>query len=190
VDKTPLRILFVASGTHDPKQMTMMPTAPYTTAREISTPTEVKEKEQIKVGRMRYSMSKLCNILCAYELNRQLAKLGIEHVAVNAFDPGFMPGKDSGLARDYSKVAQFFWRNLMPVVIVFMRNAHTTATSGSRLASLAVQDKYAHVTGKYFEGTKQIASSTESYDEDKARDLWQTSLELCHLTAEECLFVQ
>lgn len=180
----------MSSGTHDPKNKTMVDTAPYTTARAISTPTEVPDKERVKVGRTRYSTSKLCNILCAYELNRKLAKLGIEHVTVNAFDPGFMPGKDSGLARDYTKVEQFFWRNLLPVLLVFMRNAHTPATSGSRLAALAVQDKYAHVTGQYFEGLKAIASSTESYDEDKARDLWQTSLELCQLTAGECLFVQ
>ncbi len=167
----------------------MVPPPKYTTARDLATPTEVREKEQVKVGRVRYSTSKLCNILCAYELNRQLAKLGIEHVTVNAFDPGFMPGKDSNLARDYSKFEQWMWRNILPVVLVFMRNAHTTATSGARLGKLAVQDKYAHVTGKYFEGTKEIASSTESYDEDKARDLWQTSLELCQLSAAECLFV-
>jgi hypothetical protein len=44
-----------------------------------------------------------------------------------------------------------------------------------------------NVTGKYFEGRKQIASSKESYDTAKAKDLWDTSLELVGLAAADTI---
>ena len=47
--------------------------------------------------------------------------------------------------------------------------------SGRDLAALAGDSRYDGVTGKYFDGAKAIRSSEESYDTEKALDLWQTS---------------
>ena len=49
------------------------------------------------------------------------------------------------------------------------------AESGGHLAALADDAAFAELSGKYFDGLKPIASSSDSYDRDKALDLWQTS---------------
>ncbi len=37
------------------------------------------------------------------------------------------------------------------------------------------------VTGKYFQGTKEIKSSELSYNKENMKDLWRTSVELTKL---------
>jgi hypothetical protein len=43
------------------------------------------------------------------------------------------------------------------------------------LAALAADARFDGVTGEYFAGRKPIRSSADSYDRDKAVDLWETS---------------
>lgn len=52
-------------------------------------------------------------------------------------------------------------------------NIHTTQESGIALARLAVSPEVEGVTGKYYEGLKQIESSKVSYDVAKQEDLWE-----------------
>lgn len=162
----PARIV-VSSGTHDPAKFTGMPKAQYTSAEELAHPVAGEPAD----GRRRYTTSKLCNVLFAYELDRKLGQ-GAKGVSVTAFDPGLMPG--SGLARDYSAIGKLVWRFVMPVLRV-LPNVNSTRTSGRRLAALASDAKYDGVTGTYFEGDKAIRSSADSYDQALARDLWETS---------------
>jgi NAD(P)-dependent dehydrogenase (short-subunit alcohol dehydrogenase family) len=163
----PARIVVVASGTHDPTKFTGMPDPKYTSGEELAHPAADAPAE----GRRRYTTSKLCNVLFAYELDRRLGE-GAKGVTVTAFDPGLMPG--SGLARDYSPAQRFVWRFIGPALRL-LPNVHSTATSGGRLAALAVDPAFEGVTGRYFEGVKEIRSSADSYDATKAADLWQTS---------------
>jgi len=83
-----------------------------------------------------------------------------------------MPG--SGLARDYPPIQRWVWRYLFPALRV-LPNVNSTQASGRRLAALASDARFDDVTGAYFEGKRPIRSSTDSYDADKARDLWETS---------------
>src|SRR5262249_25008253 len=122
-----------------------------------------------------YTTSKLCNVLCTYELVRQLKQRNLA-ITVNSFDPGLMPG--SGLARDYSALQQFAWNYILPLLRLFMPKVNSLSQSGKALARLVLDEELANVTGKYFEGQHAIPSSDESYDEKKAADLWQTSIEL------------
>lgn len=163
----PARIVVVASGTHDPKKFTGMPAPRYTTAEQLAHPAADAPAE----GRRRYTTSKLCNVLFGYELDRRLGA-GSRGVTVTVFDPGLMPA--SGLARDYSPSMRFVWRVIGPILRV-LPNVNTTATSGSRLAALAVDPAFEGVTGRYYEGAKEIRSSEDSYDTEKAADLWRTS---------------
>jgi len=164
----PARIVVVASGTHDPKKFTGMPHPRYTQAVDIAHPAEDVS------GRVRYTTSKLCNVLFAYELDRQLDH-GRRGITVTAFDPGLMPSTD--LSRDYSPMQKVLWRTISPLLRV-LPNVHSTATSGARLARLVHDPALEGVTGTYFEGATPIRSSAESYDEAKARDLWETSQRL------------
>lgn len=166
----PARIVVVSSGTHDPAKRTGMPSPNYTTAGELAHPDETRAPD----GRRRYTTSKLCNVLFAYELDRRLDHGG-RGIAVNAFDPGLMPG--SGLARDYSPIGRLVWRYVFPLLRV-LPNVNSTRASGARLAALAADARFDGVTGTYFEGKRQIRSSQDSYDRGKALDLWETSEQL------------
>lgn len=160
----PARILVVSSGTHDPSKHTGMPDPRYTSAADLAHP----RAEQSADGRRRYTTSKLCNVLFAYELNRRLG----DGVTVNAFDPGLMPG--SGLARDYPPLQRLVWRYLLPALRV-LPGVRSTRTSGRYLATLVNDARFDGVSGEYFDGLRPIRSSADSYDRDKALDLWETS---------------
>jgi hypothetical protein len=54
-------------------------------------------------------------------------------------------------------------------------NIHSTTESGAALARLIVDPALENTNGRYFEGLREIRSSTESYDPQRARDLWDTS---------------
>lgn len=164
---TPARIVVVSSGTHDPAKITGMPSPVYPSAEQLASPSDIEPVD----GRRRYTTSKLCNVLFTYELDRRLGQ-GERGFAVNAFDPGLMPG--SGLARDYPPVQRWVWRYLFPVLRV-LPNVNSTRTSGRHLAALVGDARFDGVTGAYFEGKREIRSSADSYDVDKARDLWETS---------------
>jgi light-dependent protochlorophyllide reductase len=168
----PARIVVVSSGTHDPAKHTGMPSPHYSSAAELAHP----PGDTID-GRRRYTTSKLCNVLFAYELDRRLGQ-GQRGITVNAFDPGLMPG--SGLARDYSPIGRWAWRYLFPALRV-LPNVNSTRSSGQRLAALAGDSRYDGVTGSYFEGLRPIRSSVDSYDRDKALDLWEISERLLTL---------
>ncbi|MBA3300859.1 MAG: hypothetical protein H0T15_03240 [Thermoleophilaceae bacterium] len=75
---------------------------------------------------------------------------------------------------------RFAWRYLMPVMRL-LPNVHSTKTSGRALARLVLGPELEGVSGKYFDGSKEAASSEDSYDEAKARDLWETSENLVRL---------
>ena len=167
---SPARILFVSSGTHDPAKFTGMPDPRYTSAADLAHPAASAPVD----GRRRYTTSKLCNMLYAYELDRRLG----QDVTVNAFDPGLMPG--SGLARDYSPLGRLAWRYLFPAMRV-LPNVNSTRASGRHLAALVNDARFDGVSGQYFEGRRPIKSSVDSYDRDKALDLWTTSEELLTL---------
>jgi NAD(P)-dependent dehydrogenase (short-subunit alcohol dehydrogenase family) len=160
----PARILVVSSGTHDPSKHTGMPDPDYTSAADLAHPRAAQADD----GRRRYTTSKLCSLLFTYELDRRLG----QGVTVNAFDPGLMPG--SGLARDYPPLQRLAWRYLLPALRV-LPGVRSTRTAGRYLAALTNDARFAGDSGKYFDGLRPIRSSADSYDRDKALDLWDTS---------------
>ena len=166
----PARIVVVSSGTHDPAKHTGMPAPRFTSAAGLARP----GGERAEDGRRAYTTSKLCNVLFSYELDRRLGH-GEQGVTVTAFDPGLMPG--SGLARDYPPLQRLAWRYLLPALRV-LPGVRSTRASGNYLAALAGDERYDGVTGEYFAGGQSIRSSVDSYDRDKALDLWETSEQL------------
>ena len=180
------RVVVTSSGTHDPAQKSGLPDAEYITAEQLARP---DPKTAHKDGRQRYATSKLVNVLWVYALTRRLARVSQKHWTVNAFDPGLMPG--TGLAREYSAPLRFLWNHVMPYILPLLRlmagspNIHTTKESGEALARLAVSPDVEGISGKYYEGTKQIESGGSSYDEAKQEDLWRWTVEHTAKNAEE-----
>lgn len=166
------RVVITASGVHDPAQKTGMPDAKYTSAEALAHPDEESKKGD---GRQKYCTSKLCNILWTYALERRRKEKDLTFT-VNALDPGLMPG--TGLARDNPPLLQFIWKKILPRIIPLLRilmfpNIHTSQESGLALARLAVSPDVDGVSGKYFEGLKQIDSSKDSNDVSSQDDLWE-----------------
>lgn len=175
------RIVLVSSDTHDPRRLTGMPAPRYADAATLADPPAGGDGPGTD-ARRRYTTSKLCNVLTAYELARRLASgavPGDPTIRVNAFDPGLMPG--SGLARDYPAPLYLAWRYLLPALTVLPGNVHTTRGSGRALARLITDPSLAGVTARYFQGRRPARSSAESYDRAKAADLWRTSAALLGL---------
>lgn len=176
---TAASITFTASDTHDPLQKTGIENAVYTSARKLAYPEQTAEK-RITVGQRRYSTSKLCNVMTAYEFQRRLAHTDIR---VNAFDPGMVPG--TGLAQTYPPVLKFVWNNLMPILTFFKHNTNCAKKSGTRLANLALAKEYKGIKGKYFSDGKVMNSSADSYNPSYQQDLWRTSVELVGIQQSE-----
>lgn len=193
---TPARIVFVSSGTHDPKRRTGMPAPRYRSARELAYPERHPDPEEVGeapglIGRRRYTTSKLCNIMSVYELDHRLRVEGIGRpeapISVNAFDPGGMPS--TGLTRDYRPATRIAWNVGVTLLLPLCRRmgiAMSTAhDSGRALAHLVMDPAIEGVSGGYFEMGKNARSSEESYDRNKAIELWETSVDLVGLRPEE-----
>ncbi len=187
----PARIVVVSSGTHDPAQTTGMPPPVYRRARFVARPDEDPQPlddPQGTAGRRAYTTSKLCNVLFTYELDRRLraektAGTNGPSITVNAFDPGLMPG--TGLARDYGRMARFAWRFVLPALRPFVPNVNSAARSGRALAEMVVEPRFGRMSGKYFQGTRDVPSSKDSYDPTMATDLWEASAGMVKLTHDE-----
>lgn len=178
--ETPARVVVVASGTHDPAQKAGPPAPAWndTTALAHGVLGAAADHDKpFAAGQRRYTTSKLANVYFTYALARHLPA----GVTANAFDPGLMPG--TGLLRAAPAPIRFLGEHVLPHAIPLMRrvmypNVHTVADSGAALARLVTDPALADTTGRYYEGTKAIRSSQESYDTDRADTLWADSLTL------------
>ncbi|KAG9228101.1 dehydrogenase/reductase [Amylocarpus encephaloides] len=180
------RITFTASGTHDPAQSAMgFPIANYTNPEDLAHPSPASIAA-IKDGRVRYSTSKLINVLFSNALARHITSLKTSHskIVVNSFDPGLLPGTELG--REYtSRLLKFAWYQVLPRIIPLLRllvnkNIHSPAESGEALGLLAVGGKsYEGKSGRYYEGKMEIPSSVDSYDEKKQEEVWEWTMKTC-----------
>ncbi|KAI1427101.1 dehydrogenase/reductase [Xylaria sp. FL1777] len=174
------RVVVTSSGVHDPAMNSGLPDAIYTTAEELAHPPPAIANGP---GRRHYSNAKLANVMWVYALHKRVSeKIPDRSIVVNAFDPGLMPG--TGLAREASSVERFLWNKVFPKIIpiikaVYTDNIHKPSESGASLARLAVSQETAGISGKYFEGRKEIRSSKDSYDEKKIEDLWEWTVKYC-----------
>ena len=182
------RIVFTASGTHDPDtadgKMVGIVTEPDATALA----NDGKDgKKPLPAGK-RYSTSKLCTVLYAYELHRRLQRAK-SSVASIAFDPGAVP--ETGLLRTMPKPVQWlakthFMKWIMKRVGVTLGSI---SFSGTSLARVAADPTYRDGSGKYFQSNNGVLSDTRSsrlsYDEQRALKLWNDSKTLVRLQPNE-----
>ena len=175
--QSPGRVVIVASGVHDPAQKSGVPAPawndPAALARGELGPAGVSDKS-MAYGQRRYSTSKLANVYFTYALARRLPA----EVTANAFDPGLMPR--TSLMREAPAALRFIARHI-PISLLrrlFSPNVHTAQESGDALALLVTDPELSGVTGRYFEGRRQIRSSEESYNDARAEDLWNRSTAL------------
>jgi hypothetical protein len=136
----------------------------------------------------RYSTSKLCTVMYAYELDRRLRKAD-SSISSIAFDPGSVP--ETGFLRNMPKPVQWV-ATTAAMKWVSKRIGVTTSDagfSGASLAALAADPDYAEASGKYFQANDgslmAVRSARLSYDEPRAVKLWDDTKQLVRLTADE-----
>lgn len=153
--ESPARIVFITSDAHDPAKNTGMSPPVFQDAELLAHPQpDEKNASSRTIGTTRYTTSKLCNILCAYELSRRLeSEQNSPEITVNAFNPGLMSG--TGFASDSSFPLRFVWNYILPAlgslgVKIKGSKLNNISDSSKSLARLVTDSQYEGVTGKYF----------------------------------------
>ncbi len=182
------RIVYTSSGTHDPETMDGKMVGAAVAPDAFALAHDGKgDKKPLSSG-VRYSTSKLGNILYAYELHRRLRRSG-SAIAALAFDPGATSG--TGFLRSIPGPVR--WLADSKAMTWVMRRLGITigsvGFSGAALARLAVDAAYADGSGKYFQSNDgrlvETRSSRMSYDQALARAFWHGSKRLAGLTMDE-----
>ena len=123
--------------------------------------------------RTAYAISKLANVMFAYELARRLRGTA---VTSNALDPG---GVATHLGRNNGVVA--WLRHL--TFYALKRELRTSRDAGADVVPLARDGEYKGLTGMYFHRGKAVRSTPLSYDLQMASTLWTMSVQLTKLDA-------
>lgn len=171
------RIVFVSSDRHNPFKW-MIKDFVYTDALHLAYPNKDRNSS------WKYSMSKLCNLYCTYEMSNRLKETGYD-VTVNAFNPGYMP--ETGLNGSRHTLLQKISDKITPAFAFLLGTLGSLEKSSRQLAEMITSPDYENVTGKYFDRGKEVRSSEQSYNREKSENLWNKSVELTHLQQSETL---
>jgi NAD(P)-dependent dehydrogenase (short-subunit alcohol dehydrogenase family) len=182
------RIVFTASGTHDPDTADGKMVGIVTEPDALALANDGKDGGKPLAAGKRYSTSKLCTMLYAYELHRRLRRAG-SSIASIAFDPGAVP--ETALLRTMPRPAQWLAKTRFTKWI--MKRVGVTqgsiAFSGACLAQIAIDPTFENGSGKYFQSNNGALSDTRSsrlsYDEKRALKLWNDSKALVRLQPNE-----
>jgi retinol dehydrogenase 12 len=123
-----------------------------------------------------YNNSKLANMWFTYELQRRSAGSG---VTSNAVCPGFVPEAIGD--RRTSPFDRLLYRKILP----HMPFARSLDQASSSYMFVATDPSLEGVGGKFIADGKERRSSDESYDEAKARQLWELSWAWCGLDVQK-----
>ena len=119
-----------------------------------------------------YKNVKLITMWFTYEMQRRVAGGG---VTSNAMCPGFVP--QSIGERRTNPLSRFMYLQVL-ARMPFARSLEQASTS---LAYTATDPAMEGVGGKFIVDCKEKRSSDESYDEQKARKMWEMSRQWCGL---------
>lgn len=175
------RIVFVSSDLHDPAATKMGKFLPphYGPVEDLARGKGTAAKLKPMA---RYGTAKMYAMMTAYELDRKLREIALP-ITVNSWSPGVVPTTQGG--RDMNpimkKIMMSHW------FVNFMGSHLSTAKEAAQaLGGLIADPKYSGLSGKYFDGFREIPSSVESRDASKARMVWQQSVRLAALDPNDC----
>lgn len=131
-------------------------------------------------------MTKLCNILCTYEMAPRLAKETNKHITINAFNPGLMTDTNF-MSPIKSKIARTALLGFSTLLSIAIGQRSSSIKSGQALATLVIEPQYKDNTAKYYDRYKEKLSSKPSYNKDSAKKLWIESAKLTQLKQDECV---
>jgi NAD(P)-dependent dehydrogenase (short-subunit alcohol dehydrogenase family) len=173
----PARIIFVSSDLHDPAatRMGKIMTPRYGPVTDLAHAVGTAAKLKPMA---RYGTAKMYAMMTAYELDRRL-RAAKTAITVNSWSPGVVPTTQAG--RNMNAIMKMI---MVSGWFVNFMGSHlsTEEEAAQALGDLLVDAKYSGVTGKYFDGFKEIPSSAESRDRSKAKTVWEQSAKLAGLS--------
>lgn len=123
-------------------------------------------------ARVFYKNSKLANMWFAYELQRRVTGTGVVSLAVC---PGFVP--EAIGSRRTNPLERFLYLKLM----TRMPFARSLDQASDAYLAVATDPQYGNMQGKFIVDGKDTPSSIDSYDQNKAKRLWDLSWTWCGL---------
>lgn len=174
------RIIFVSTDLHDPAATKMGKLMPpkYGPVEDLARGTGTAAKLKPMA---RYGTAKMLALMTAYELDRRLRQVG-KLITVNSWSPGVVPTTQA--ARGVNPILKMIIMSRR--FVNFMGSHLSTEEEAARaLGELLIDTKYSGVSGRYFDGFREILSSVESRDESKCRTAWEQSAKLAGLTEQE-----
>jgi NAD(P)-dependent dehydrogenase (short-subunit alcohol dehydrogenase family) len=171
------RIVFVTSDLHNPPAFFPVKVT-YDNAAAIA---------NRGPGMRQYCTSKLCNIYCAYEMDRLISEQTDRHITVNAFNPGAMT--DTGFSRPTGNaLVRGAVRVIGGIMGALIGKQSTSIESGAALATLITAPSLVTRTGRYIDRGVEAESSPLSHDRGNARELWRASMAMSGLKPSETIF--
>ncbi|MCW2786221.1 MAG: short-chain dehydrogenase [Marmoricola sp.] len=164
--QAPARIVVTVSDAHfgDLRHTAGTMPAPRWAIPEVSRPGAFRRSGSVRAGRRAYVTSKLGGVHLVHEWAR-LLPAGVD---ILAYNPSLVVG--TGLAREAGGALPFLMSKIIPLVAVTSL-VDTPVPAGSKLADVILGVTPAE-TGTYIHREKVVASSVESYDSDRERELW------------------
>ncbi|MFD8723394.1 SDR family NAD(P)-dependent oxidoreductase [Streptomyces sp. NPDC059629] len=167
----PARIVLLGSNTYHaniPRRILGVPGADWRDPLEIARPATADRKPSLKATGIAYSNAKLAILYYAHELQRQAGP----GVNVSVYEPGWMPG--TSLGRGAPAAFQAIGRGLAR-----LPGVATAARSGGKLASVALDDEWAHLRdGAFVVIDKEREVRPVARDRERERRLWAATAEL------------
>ena len=164
--QAPARIVVTVSDAHfgDLRHTGGTMPAPRWAIPEISRPGAFDRSESVRAGRRAYVTSKLGGVHLVHEWAPRLP----DGVDIVAYNPSLVVG--TGLAREAGGTYPFLMSKIIPLLAVTPL-VDTPIPAGNKLADVILGVTPAE-TGTYIHRRKAMASSAESYDIDRERELW------------------
>lgn len=133
------RVMFIGSGTHNPRHPTAAPFGfrgeQFESIADCAAGLDSSSK-MAQLGRDRYATTKFLNMASTVELARRYNPREILFICL---DPGLMPGTD--LARTVPAFLKFGWYYVLPILAKVLPDSSTPERSGQAGATLLTTDR-------------------------------------------------
>ena len=142
------RVMFIGSGTHNPKHPTARPFGfrgeRFESIAQCANGIE-DGRNHGRLGKDRYATSKFLNMVSTVELARRIPS---DRTCFLCLDPGLMPG--TALARSAPAPLRFGWHYVLPLITRLLPDASTPDRSGRAAARLLGADSSVVVSGAIY----------------------------------------
>ena len=173
------RIVILSSGTHDPDNKLArrfnVPVPRWIGTEALARPDSVSDERRLELGAIRYSTSKLANVLQARGLQLALREAGRD-VDVFAVDPGLMV--DTRLTREMPGRTRAFLKSVGYIITPFVDNMRLSKTTAAYIERLLLGDEWSGRGFAYLDGLDAREPSPDARRDDLRDELWSESLRL------------